>query len=213
MSESASFCPHCGSPQVFFEPSADTPGQLPVGAVVASPLVHRGIAWKKAVTSAVLISVPVAALNYVTQISIVGVIAGGIAVMALYRRRTAGVAINSRVGFRIGLLFGLLSAFLTAGIYGGAILVQRFALHDGGRIDSYLQAMIEQGTAQTAQSNPDAAAQVAEVLRYFGTPDGKAVLITSIAAFLGFVILAFSAMGGALGARIFSPRARSLHNP
>jgi hypothetical protein len=213
LGESTYFCPNCGAPQLRFEASDEMPGQLPSELTSGQAHTTRGIAWKKALTSAVIIAIPVALLNYVSSLFVVWVVAGGIAVVALYRRRAAGLLLSPRVGFRIGLLMGLLSAFLTVAIAACGMLVERFALHDGASIDTFFQTVLSQTAAQAAQSNPDAATQMADMMRFLNSPDGRAGLVMFLVAIGASSMIAFSAVGGALGARIFAARGRSLRNP
>lgn len=213
LKEGSVFCAYCGAPQLVFEPSTEASGEVTPGRTASQALVNRGIQWKTALTSAVMIAVPVALLTMISSLFLVWVIGGGIAVVALYRRRAAALVINSRVGFRIGLVMGVLSSFLTMAISAGSAIFFRFVMHDGARIDSFFQTILDQGTLQASQSTPDAAAQMLEMMRFFGTADGKAGLVMAFSAMIVGSMMAFSAMGGALGARIFAPRGRSLHNP
>src|SRR5271170_5576350 len=122
------FCPHCGAPQLRYEPS-DEPG---ISAASRPQTIFGGnldvVSWKAAVVSALLVAIPVGLLSSILDFGSLWVIGGGIATVSLYRRRV-GIPPTSRMGWRIGGLLGVLAAFISTAIYSLKLLVQRYKLH------------------------------------------------------------------------------------
>jgi hypothetical protein len=141
-------------------------------------------------------------------------IAGSIAAVALYQRRSAGLLLDMSTGVRIGLVVGLLASFCSAAVDGAWLLIQRFALHGGAAMDKNWQTQLEQNFQATAQLFPSVPQQVSQAqMRFLLTPDGKAAAVLLNAVFFSAGMLVFSAIGGALGARIFTNRRGALKNP
>jgi len=118
-------------------------------------------------------------------------LAGFLSVL-FYRRRTWGVELSPSAGLRLGLLTGMLGCVMFA-----ALTALNFAVSPaGGKIR---QAMIEELHRQQART-PDP--QARQILDYFLTPNGMAVMIiaTLIVLCIGFVLLA--GLGGAFSASL-----------
>ena len=208
LSSADSFCPHCGAPQFRYEKPGDgaAPGEL---ARTSSP--HQGINWKQAIGAAVTFAVPVGLLSssavpLLADACCLWVVGGAIAAVALYRRRSREAAVNIREGLLIGATIGILAAFLASALNGALMLVQRYAMHGGAAMEKAFQTSMEQGSVfagQLYQVSPD---QAAKAMQFWLSPDGRAaaVLLTAFMASTGIIF--FSAVGGALGARIFSSR-------
>jgi ribosomal protein L40E len=196
------FCPHCGAPQLRYEapdeaaPSVNTP---PAQRLTArNPNV---IAWRDAILAAAILAFPAGLLSSLLGLEALWVIAGGIATISLYRRRT-GMLPTSRMGWRIGSLFGLFAAVVAAAVDGATLLVQRYALHQGSILDHRYRDLGQQLTDQLTRSNPDAAAVLPGFLHFWLTPDGAAAMVLINTVGLAVTILLFAAAGGALGARL-----------
>ncbi len=205
------FCHNCGAPQLQIEVSEvvalDDKGVSEYAA--AAP---RGISWKAAIRVALIVFLPVALLSSVVNLSYLWVIGGGIAAVGIYRRRTAGL-LDTRAGLRVGIVVGLLVAFSTSAVDAITMLVERFGRHNAREIDdrwnSMLQPMIqqmEQSYDQNVHNNPEAAAPIVSMIHFWQSPDGKAAGVLMAYAMLALGIIIFSALGGALGTRIFATR-------
>jgi hypothetical protein len=195
------FCPHCGAPQLRYEPSDDavsfSPGQTAAG------LNPDRVIWREAITAAVMVAIPVGILSSLLDFGSLWVIGGGIAVVSIYRRRT-GLPPANRMGWRIGSLLGILAAFITTAVDSITLLCERFLLHDGGMIDQRFHLVAQQLTDQLNHSNPEAATVIPGFVHFWLLPEGTAAIALMGAAGSAFSMLLFSAAGGALGARIAS---------
>jgi hypothetical protein len=195
------FCPHCGAPQLCYEPSdveapaySATRASLPPGAL-------ESVQWRDAILAALTIALPVGLLASLLDFSSVWGISGGIAAISLYRRRT-GFPAAGRAGWRIGSLLGLLAAFVSTAADGITLLFQRYVLHNGGVIDHRFGLLAGQLTEQMNRSNPEAATVMPWFLHFWRTPEGIAALVLMGAIGSALSMVLFSAAGGVIGARI-----------
>lgn len=201
------FCPHCGAPQLRYEPSED-----PVPSVASSTQTTAGrgldlVSWKAAIVSALLVAIPVGLLSSILNLGPVWVIGGGIATVSLYRRR-AGAPPTHRMGWRIGGLLGVLSAFISTAIYSFKLLIQRHMLHST-ELDQQIHSVARQFADQANLADPQTAAAIAQLAHFWLSPDGTAAIVLSSAAISAIFMVVFGAAGGAVGARIASLGARS----
>jgi len=202
------FCPHCGAPQLRYEPVDE-----PVTSVAPSQQTMSGrldlVSWKAAIVSALiiaaLVSIPVGLLSTIYDFSLIWVVGGGIAAVSLYRRRV-GVPPSGRMGWRIGGLLGLLASFLSVAIFSARSVIQRYALHSSEpelQVRSLAQ-QIAAAAQQTTYSNPQTTAAAAYLAHFWLSPDGAAAIVLGTAATFAFCMVLFAAAGGAIGARIAS---------
>jgi ribosomal protein L40E len=209
LNESDPFCPHCGAPQLRYEAPEEpalSPNNPPIQRSAARN--PNAIAWRDAILTAALIALPAGLLSSLIGLEAIWVIAGGMATISLYRRRT-GLLPNSGMGWRIGVLFGLFAAVIAATVDGVTLLVQRYALHQGSVLDHRYHNLGQQLTDQLTRSNPDAAAVLPGFLHFWLTPDGAAAMVLINAGGLAISMLLFAAAGGALGARLTARTAHS----
>ncbi len=161
------------------------------------------VAWKDAITAAMVVAIPVGVLSSLLDFGALWVIAGGVATVSLYRRRS-GMPPPSRTGWRIGGLLGVMAAFTTTAVDSAALLFQRYVLHSGGTIDVRFHEVGQQLTDQLTRSNPEAATLMPWFVHFWVTPDGAAAIALMGAVGSAVSMLVFSAAGGILGARIVS---------
>jgi hypothetical protein len=204
------FCHNCGAPQLQIEPADIVSTEESGGATAAAP--SRDIAWKAAIRAALIVFLPAALLSSVVNFSCLWVIGGGMAAVALYRRRSNAI-LDTRSGLRIGLVVGLLVALTTSALDAVSMVVQRFGTHSARDIDerwnATLQPMIQQmqqSYEQASHSNPESAAQIVSMIHFWQSADGKAAGVLMAYGLLATGIIVFSAVGGALGSRIFAAR-------
>jgi|SRR5579862_1678568 len=202
------FCPHCGAPQLRYEPTDETLASAAPSQQMASGRVDL-VSWKIAITSAVivaaLVSIPVGLLSTIYDFSLLWVVGGGIAAVSLYRRR-AGVPPTGRMGWRIGGLLGLLASFISVAIFGTRSVILRYALHSSEpelQIHSLAQ-QIAAAAKQANYSNPQTAAAAQYLVHFWLSPDGAAAIVLGTAATFALCMVLFAAAGGAIGARIAS---------
>jgi hypothetical protein len=206
-SESNLFCPHCGVPQLRYEPVDDpsasfTPSQQ---TVVGRNL--EFVSWKTAVSSASVVAIPVGLLSSILPVALFWVICGGIATVSLYHRRVRTPA-TGRMGWRIGGLLGLLAASISTAFDSLKLVVLRYLLHSN-EFDRQLHLAMQQSADMVNHLFPAMADAMAQSVRFWISPDGTAAMVLFNAAVSAFFMVLFGAAGGAIGARITSlgPRA------
>ena len=205
------FCPHCGAPQLRFEPSEE---QVPYPGGGNGPGLRPGqlVSWRPAVQAALLVALPVGVLSSLLDFGAIWVLAGGFCVIALYQRKTSAL-LPSGSGWRIGMLVGFLAAFLSSLSDGVSMVLERYGMHHGASIDQKLIALTQQMTDQMVHQNPEAAQQIPWFIHFWLSPDGHAAVVLFMSAFAAITMVAFSALGGALGARVLGTRRRlSMHS-
>lgn len=196
------FCPHCGAPQLRYEPSeepASSIGTLPLQRLASRSL--NAVHWRDAILAAAILAFPAGLFSSFLGFEALWVIAGGIAAISLYRRRTQTLPTSS-VGWRIGGLLGLFAAAVTAAIDGITLLMQRYAMHQGSLLDQRYHELGQQLTEQLVRSNPEAATVLPGFLHFWLTPDGAAAMVLINTTGLVVSMLLFAAAGGAIGARL-----------
>ncbi len=196
------FCPHCGAPQLRYEPSEEPASST--GVLPRQRLASRNpgaVHWRDAILAAAILAFPAGLFSSFLGFEALWVIAGGIAAISLYRRRTQTLPTSS-TGWRIGGLLGLFAAVVTAIIDGVTLLVQRYAMHEGSLLDQRYHDLGQQLTEQLVRSNPDAATALPGFLHFWLTPDGAAAMVLINTVGLVVSMLLFAAAGGAIGARI-----------
>jgi hypothetical protein len=203
------FCPHCGAPQLRFEANEDV-GSYDVTA--NTPRGKQMVAWRPAVQAALMVGVPVGLLSSLLDFSILWVLVGGFCAIALYQRKATPL-VNPGIGWRIGMLVGGLAAFFSTFVDGVTMVFERYGLHRGASIDQKLIALTQQMTDQMVHQNPEAAQQIPWFIHFWLSPDGHAAVVLLMSAFAAIMMIAFSSIGGALGARVLGARARlSIHS-
>jgi hypothetical protein len=196
------FCPHCGAPQLRYEPSDEAVSSI--GNVPAQRTGSRGlnsVSWPDAILAAALLAIPAGLLSSLLGLEALWVIAAAMAAITLYRRRTHSMP-SSSMGWRIGGLLGIFAAAVAGAIDGITLLIQRYGLHQGLSLDQRYRDLGQQLTDQLIRSNPDAASVIPGFLHFWITPDGAAAMVLLNAAGLVASTLLFAAIGGALGARL-----------
>lgn len=206
------FCPQCGAPQLLLDTTSDVEARSAATTPQQAALDGQLISWKPAVAAALLVAVPVGLLSSLLNFGVLWVLAGGIGVVALYRRKSART-VNTRVGSRIGAVVGLLAALLCTLVDGCSMLIERYLLHAGAQIDQRLHSVLQQATNHMIQTNPDAAAQIPWFTHFWLSPDGQAAVVLLMAALSAVAMVGFSAAGGALGARYIAARIGAPHRP
>jgi hypothetical protein len=107
----------------------------------------------------------------------------------------------------------MLAAFLSTAVDGLSMVFERYGLHRGASIDQKLIALTQQMTDQMVHQNPEAAQQIPWFIHFWLSPDGHAAVVLFMSAFAALMMIAFSSIGGVLGARVLGARKRlSLHS-
>lgn len=181
---------------------------------------RKGTSWKHAISAAAMVGLPMGLLSssalHLEVGSFVWLVGGAMAAVGLYQRRSRHSFLNLRTGLRIGILAGVVAAVFATACNAAILLFQRYALHMSKTIDdamdSNIKAMVEQMSGRVAQATPEAQAQIRAYFHFLLSPDGKAFLSLTGSATAALGMVLFAALGGALGARLFATKSRSLSN-
>lgn len=214
--ESDPFCPQCGAPQLRYEaPEEPTPASTSEPSRHFTTRSPDAIRWRDAIRAAALIAIPTGLLS--SRLGLEGIwaiwlIAGGMVVASIYRKRTRSL-LTGRMGWRIGVLLGLFTAVIASAADGISLVIQRFALHQGAALDQRyrdaMQLMTGMYSDLFANSSPDVIAAVKGLDHFYLTPAGRATVALSGAAEAAFFMLIFAGVGGALGARLSAKSAQA----
>ncbi len=122
-------------------------------------------------------------------------LAAGAAAVGLYRWRV-GQNVTTGMGARLGAAAGLAGFLLYTLGFLGRLLIQ-------GR---QFREAVRKSLHDAAARNPDPKA--AEMVQWFASPEGMAVLLMLILVMFLFAFLTFSTIGGAIGAALFGEKGR-----
>ncbi len=219
------FCSHCGAPQLSVPatelPETSAPAEADLAGAVLSaagslPVHPNGTQWKAALHVSLAVGVASGVLCGAAMlfpplytVCFFWTLSGAMIALALYRRRVPLASIDSAAGARIGLLAGLfMSAAMTA--IGSIFLVLlRFVWHKGGEYDAQISDAIHQGMTRAAQNNPDPQL-VQNSMKFLLSPEGRAGYTLAMVAFLAVLLIFFSAVSGAVGAKLMPTYRKSL---
>ncbi|HEX4064395.1 MAG TPA: zinc ribbon domain-containing protein [Acidobacteriaceae bacterium] len=209
LQEGEGFCPHCGAPQLVVDTSE------PIGAqpvVQRLPADSHLIQWRTAISSALLVALPVGLLSAVgSGMSTILVIAGGFATIALYRKRTSGFT-DGRIGWRLGAILGVASAVIASAADAVQMVVERYLLHHAGEIDAQFQSVAQQMADQALKTNTAAMQQEPQLVHMWASfwlsADGHAAIQLLTATIVSMGMILFAATGGAIAGRLLAARPR-----
>lgn len=205
------FCAACGAPQLRIEEGVDGVEAFSSAQNQQDGRVAGEASWRDAILAAVICAVPVGLLcsNLLplgANLAFLLSAAAAVAAVSLYRRRAALSRLDTHVGLRIGMVSGLVLAIVSATSDGILMVVQRYVLHNGAAMDKQVQALVDPFMAAAAAQGPQSQAQMHDFLVALNTSNGRAALVFFLTVVTSLAVLAFSMVGGAIGARIFSSR-------
>ena len=186
------FCPHCHAPQIRVPVGCDTTDPATVPDLAAPSVVNGSfVHWPQALSAAAIAGILSAFLmNLFFGFFGVGIAAAGALAVSLYRRRTGPVRLSSGAGARIGAVSGLFGFGFFC-----LLIVAATAIFRGG---SELKTALLTSLQQAAARSQDPQAQAA--LEKLRTPEGLMFVLAFGLAFVAFLFIALSALGGALAA-------------
>ena len=204
------FCPHCGAQQLIVDTSDAGGSQQPAQRLGIDP---SRVQWRTAIISALFVAVPVGVLSALAGgFRTILVIAGGFAVIALYRHRSEALT-DGRMGWRLGALVGVVSAFVATATYALQMDVARYWMHQGPAIDREFQTAAQMGVDYWARANaqqgpqpPEVAHAVQRVTDFMLSADGHAAGQLATAVIMSLAMILFAATGGAIAGRILAAR-------
>src|ERR1700678_585096 len=198
----STFCPNCGSPQIFLQDYEEQTG-APDDTTGAVPPPHpRQAEWKTAIRCAVLAAGIAAVLGLVASrvqaispLSWLWTVSGSLIAVALYQRRRPQAWMDAGVGARIGVVVGLalVTGYAVAMAVGG--LVARYVLHSMAGFDAELTQMLHAQVEKAAATTPEPP----DVVRFLSSPEVRAGMILAGFAMVSGVLLVMSTIGGAVG--------------
>jgi hypothetical protein len=209
--EGAPFCPNCGAAQVRFSAREGSASQITVAAAttVHQPQAvfetgHRPLPTFSAADSrltlraalyaglvaAVLSTIPLGP-NFILAFPFAGFLS-----VLFYRRWSAGSEIRPRTGFKLGALAGVFGFVMFLVLM--AIATLTFHVQNQLR-ETMLQAIEQQ---QARAGDPE----TRQLLDYFMTAQGMAVMMVAFFLFMGIVLVVLSAAGAALSASLLRPK-------
>jgi hypothetical protein len=202
--EGVAFCPQCNAPQIRVAlPDADpqAPGALQNPPAVSYPGVAQStsIDWPQAFSSAAWAGL-IAALALMIPLGgfILATLAAGALSVLLYRRRRPNTNLTPGMGARLGAVSGVIGFGMAAVLLAVSVALFR----TGGELRTLLLDAIQQQAAR----NPTPEAQ--QVLSFFKSPEGFAVIMIVGLAMMFLAVLIFSSIGGALGASLLRRKDR-----
>jgi len=209
------YCPVCGMPQLVYSSEAVLESDQP--ARWNDAVRDAGsIAWRPALRTALMLGVPAGVLcSFLGLPGLLLMIITGAWVVTLYMRSQRPAWITIGAGARIGLVTGLLAGWLALASSGGQLFTQRYFLHQSSEIDKQWKDLVDLNMQTTQQISawigPADPAQVqtmrAQTQNWMLSPEGQAGMMTASFCWVSFLLVLFSAAGGALGAR-FQARSR-----
>jgi len=210
----SSFCPHCGAPQlrVIEENVTATPPVANAATTGTLPPPPPGsLRWATVVTLAAIIAGIAAVLMTIVfwfpqafPIAWLWTVSGAVIVLGLYQRRYPDTPIDAGIGARVGLVYGLLAVSTLAILTAASGLIARYGLHHMGPVDTWLSATMHQAMEQQIQQLPanqpaDAPMTPDQMRALFYSPEVRAGLSLAMLTVSGLFLVAFSALGGAIG--------------
>jgi hypothetical protein len=214
----STFCPHCGAPQLRVIEENVTAAAAPIDPTTTGtlPPPHPGrLRWSTVVALAAIIAAIAAALMTVVfwvpsafPIAWLWTVSGAVIVLGLYQRRHPDTPLDAGLGARVGLVYGLLAVSSLAILTAISGLIARYGLHHMGPIDTWLANTMHQAMEQQLQQLPanqpgapmTSQPMTADQMRaLFYSPEVRAGLSLSMLSVSALFLIAFSALGGAVG--------------
>jgi len=232
--ESDRYCPACGLPQLTYiaaeaplvpldadgraqEPGSGSAGYAAVPAAIAQMGgLSSGIVWRPALQTALIMAIPAGVLcEGFTPIAFLWMIAAAAWAVALYARRSSSGKLSAGAGARIGLVTGLIASWLAVAINGVGLWVLRFPMGQGKQMDSTFAAELENSlqVSQKMQASMGMAnAQTVEASQMYRnwmlSINGRAGYVLTGLVMGVVILILFAMLGGAVGARMFTPPRR-----
>ena len=209
----ASFCQHCGAPQIYLIDYEETSvaGEEATTGALPPPHPHE-VEWKTAIRCAALVALVAGVLAAVAMrvpvlspLSSLWIISGSLITVGLYQWRRPAAWMDAGVGARIGMVAGVaLVAFLAMSM-AIAGLVARYGLHAMAGFDAQLTEQLRAQIEKAAAANPEPP----EVTRYLYSPEFRAGVMLTGFGMLAGIVLVLSTVGGAVGGLLRTRRSAS----
>jgi hypothetical protein len=211
VTDGSCYCPVCGLPQlVYSAENAAAQGQPERWNQAVRDA--GSIEWRPGLRLALSLAVPAGVLcsllSPVNVLALLVMTATSAWVVGLYMRSQQPAWITIGAGARLGLVTGVLAGWTSAAASGVALYAARYWFHSGKVFDDFWETMVSQQMVQQwAQMGVDAQT-IAQTRSLMLSPQGRAGGVLCALGFLVAALLAFSAAGGALGARFLGRKRR-----
>ena len=206
--------PACGLPQLVYT-SENNPGPTPQEKSIEIASDAGTVAWRPALRAAMLVAIPAGLLSAggspVEALGLFWMSAAAAWAVMIYVRGQQPRWITMGAGARIGAVTGLLAggvAFSATGFY---FFFARKLMGQGKAIDEVWKSLVAQISQQwqTMYPDPPKSVLVKEMISWLRTPEAQAGwILCGMTALMG-AMLAFAAIGGALGARLLVRRSQA----
>lgn len=205
------YCPTCGLPQLVYA-NGDESSQPQPQPWNESVRDAGTVDWKPALRAALLLAIPAGLLSCgISPVGVLGLFwmsAAAAWAVTMYVRGQRPAWITMGAGARIGLVTGLIAAALAITASGGALFIERFALHQGSAIDAEWKSRVDASNQLTQQLATQMGVadqvQLQAQKSFMLSPEGHAgIELFGIASNALFLLL-FAAGGGAMGARLLA---------
>jgi hypothetical protein len=205
------YCPTCGLPQLVYANDADS-AQIQPDRWTGAERDASSVDWRPALRAAMLLAIPAGLLCCgVSPVSVLGLFwmsAAAAWAVTIYVRGQCPAWITMGAGARIGLVTGLMAGALAMTASGGALWVQRFALHQGSAIDAEWKTRVDASNQLTqqlaAQMGVLDPVQLQAQKNLMLSPEGHAGIEAFGMASNALFLLLIAAAGGAMGARLLA---------
>lgn len=210
------YCSACGLPQLVYANEGE-PGVAQPQAWNQPVRDASSVDWKPALRIALTFGVPAGLLSCgVSPVGVLGMLwmsAAAAWAVTMYIRRQRPAWITMGAGARIGLVTGVLAAMMAVIASGGALFVERYALHQGAALDADWKTRVDASNQLTqqfaAQMGVLDPAQLQAQKNFMLSPEGHAGIESFGMASNAVFLLLFASAGGAIGARWLARSRRS----
>lgn len=209
------YCPTCGLPQLVYTNEAN-PGQSPQEKSTEQPPVDAGtVVWRPALRAAMLVAIPAGLLSSgrspVGALGLFWMSAAAAWAVMIYVRGQKPSWITMGAGAQIGAVTGLLAAGVAFSATAFNFFLQRKVMGQGKAIDDWWRSFVALLSQQwqTMYPDPPKSVMVKELVAWMRTPEAQAGWILGGECAAMLAMLAFAAIGGALGARLLVRSRRS----
>jgi hypothetical protein len=207
--EGSCYCPTCGLPQIVYS-SESLAGQGQPERW-SQPVRDAGsIDWRAGLRLALYVAVPAgivcSLLSPVNMLALLVMPWTSAWVVGLYMRSQRPAWITIGAGARLGLVTGIVAAWASDAASGLALYAARYWFHSGNIIDNLWEMVVERQMVQQGAANGVDAHTIQLTREWMLSPQGHSVAVLWALVLLTATLLAFSAAGGALGARFLGRR-------
>jgi len=163
-------------------------------------------------SAALTLAIPAGILSLGPLIGLLSMVVSAALAVGLYARRARLASVSAGAGIRIGIVTGVFASWLTISLGGICLWVWRFVLHRGAELDAFWLSQVVQPQQEKLADMVAAGAESAQAAQslkaWMLSAEGRAGMLLGSMAMLSMLLVFFSIIGGALGARLATPYRR-----